>query len=239
AIILRPSIITPIWKEPMPGWFDNINGPMGAMIAAGKGVLRTMYGNKETHVDVISVDSVADIVLVFSAYTMITRFSNRVYNICTKNEIGMTWQRMYETGKAVSRNKLPFDIILWAPGGNMRNSKIAHYFMLVFTQLIPALLIDALLPLFGYKPFLWRIQMRIVSGLEIMDYYTSQEWIFDNHWVVKIRQWLNAKEMNQYTVAYNGVNIEEYILNGILCTRRYILKEPDENIPTAKRRMKM
>jgi alcohol-forming fatty acyl-CoA reductase len=28
-IIVRPSIIGAIWKEPLPGWTDNINGPTG------------------------------------------------------------------------------------------------------------------------------------------------------------------------------------------------------------------
>jgi fatty acyl-CoA reductase len=26
AIILRPSIVGPTWKEPIPGWVDNFNG---------------------------------------------------------------------------------------------------------------------------------------------------------------------------------------------------------------------
>jgi len=28
-VIVRPSIVTPAWKEPLPGWTDNINGPSG------------------------------------------------------------------------------------------------------------------------------------------------------------------------------------------------------------------
>ncbi len=26
VIIVRPSIVVPTWKEPMPGWCDNLNG---------------------------------------------------------------------------------------------------------------------------------------------------------------------------------------------------------------------
>ena len=28
-VIVRPSIVTPAWKEPLPGWTDNVNGPSG------------------------------------------------------------------------------------------------------------------------------------------------------------------------------------------------------------------
>ncbi|XP_077866406.1 fatty acyl-CoA reductase 1-like, partial [Saccoglossus kowalevskii] len=31
--IVRPSIVGASWKEPMPGWIDNFNGPSGVFIA--------------------------------------------------------------------------------------------------------------------------------------------------------------------------------------------------------------
>lgn len=40
--IVRPSIVTPAWKEPVEGWVDSLNGPIGIMVAGGKGVLRSM-----------------------------------------------------------------------------------------------------------------------------------------------------------------------------------------------------
>lgn len=31
--IVRPSIVTAAWKEPFPGWIDNVNGPTGLLTA--------------------------------------------------------------------------------------------------------------------------------------------------------------------------------------------------------------
>ena len=31
--IVRPSIVTAAWKEPLPGWIDNYNGPSGIYVA--------------------------------------------------------------------------------------------------------------------------------------------------------------------------------------------------------------
>lgn len=56
AIILRPSIVIPIRYEPIPGWTDNINGPTGLLIGAGKGVIRSMYCNKQSYGDYLPVD---------------------------------------------------------------------------------------------------------------------------------------------------------------------------------------
>ncbi|KAG8232900.1 hypothetical protein J437_LFUL012814 [Ladona fulva] len=40
--ILFITAVIPVWKEPLPGWTDNLNGPMGLLIGAGKGVIRTI-----------------------------------------------------------------------------------------------------------------------------------------------------------------------------------------------------
>jgi fatty acyl-CoA reductase len=31
--IVRPSIVTPAWQDPLPGWVDSLNGPIGIMVA--------------------------------------------------------------------------------------------------------------------------------------------------------------------------------------------------------------
>jgi fatty acyl-CoA reductase len=63
--------VIPIWKDPLPGWTDNINGPTGLMIGAGKGVIRTMYGQKDYFADYVSVDLVANC-LMCTTYDYVT-----------------------------------------------------------------------------------------------------------------------------------------------------------------------
>jgi fatty acyl-CoA reductase len=42
-VIIRPSIVVAAWREPLPGWLENLNGPTGIVAGEGKGVLRTVY----------------------------------------------------------------------------------------------------------------------------------------------------------------------------------------------------
>lgn len=63
-------LVMPVWKEPIPGWNDNINGPMGLLIAGGKGVCRSMHGNREAKVDFISVDAVTNFICIIAAYVI-------------------------------------------------------------------------------------------------------------------------------------------------------------------------
>ena len=39
--IVRPSIVGGAIEEPMPGWVDNLNGPMGLVATGGHGIVRS------------------------------------------------------------------------------------------------------------------------------------------------------------------------------------------------------
>jgi len=51
-------------KEPIPGWIDNVYGPIGLSIGGGKGVLRVTYLNKYVCENIVPVDIVVKAVLV-------------------------------------------------------------------------------------------------------------------------------------------------------------------------------
>ena len=54
--MLSHSTVTPALTEPLPGWVDNLNGPVGIMVGAGKGVIRSMLCNGNYHAEMIPVD---------------------------------------------------------------------------------------------------------------------------------------------------------------------------------------
>jgi len=84
---VRPSVIIPIWKEPLPGWTDNVNGPTGLLIGAGKGVIRTMYCNENGYADYLPVD-IAVNALLLAAWNFIyfKDYEKRVFNMTSSNE---------------------------------------------------------------------------------------------------------------------------------------------------------
>lgn len=42
--------------EPMPGWVDNFNGPVGLIVASGKGIVRSVYSDPDIRSDFMPVD---------------------------------------------------------------------------------------------------------------------------------------------------------------------------------------
>lgn len=49
-------LVTAAWREPIAGWVDNLNGPTGLMVGAGKGVIRTMHCNPDLIAEIVPVD---------------------------------------------------------------------------------------------------------------------------------------------------------------------------------------
>lgn len=48
--------VTPSFKEPVPGWVDSLNGPVGVIAAAGKGVIRSLLCSPDYEAEVVPVD---------------------------------------------------------------------------------------------------------------------------------------------------------------------------------------
>ncbi|XP_023311857.1 fatty acyl-CoA reductase 1-like [Anoplophora glabripennis] len=53
--IVRPSIVVPSLDEPISGWCENFNGPVGLLCGGGKGVLKTCYGDENSTIDWLPV----------------------------------------------------------------------------------------------------------------------------------------------------------------------------------------
>lgn len=65
----------------MPGWVDNLNGPVGIIIGAGKGVIRTMLCNPEYNAEVVPVDLAINGLIAIAWKTGTTDSKNRyVFN---------------------------------------------------------------------------------------------------------------------------------------------------------------
>lgn len=77
----------PVWKEPIPGWTDNMNGPTGLLIGAGKGVIRTMHCDERGYADYLPVDIAVNAILGCTwNFVYCKDESRRVYNLTSSHE---------------------------------------------------------------------------------------------------------------------------------------------------------
>lgn len=62
-VICRPSIVVATWKEPFEGWIDNVNGPTGVVLGAGKGLIRSMLCESKNVADLVPADTVINLIV--------------------------------------------------------------------------------------------------------------------------------------------------------------------------------
>nr|QLI61997.1 fatty acyl-CoA reductase 7 [Streltzoviella insularis] len=240
VMILRPSIVIPIWQDPLPGWTDNINGPTGLLIGAGKGVIRTMYCKSDSYADFLPVDVfINGIMIAVWNYITYGDKARNVLNFTSSAEIKVTWSEMIDAGREIIMNRVPLNGVVWYPGGSMKHSRLYHNICALFFHWIPAILIDILLFCLGYKPVLMRVQRRISKGFDVFEYYTNNQWDFKSDHAQTVRQRLNPKERRDYKVDAVGLDISNYFEDCIRAARVYILKEYDDTLPAARRHMKV
>ncbi|KAL7291031.1 hypothetical protein TKK_0015169 [Trichogramma kaykai] len=239
AIILRPSIVIPVWKTPIPGWTDNINGPTGLLIGAGKGVIRTMYCNENGYADYVPVDIAVNAILVV-AWNFIANkdHEKRVYNLTSSSEFKVSWAEIINIGRR-NMEKVPLNGVVWYPGGSMKKSRFVHNVCVLFFHMIPAYLIDALIFLAGHKPIMCRVHRRIAKGFEVFEYYANNQWDFENMNIAQVRATLNEREKVLWQLDGDDMDMDHYFENCIRAARLYILNEKPETLPSARRHIRI
>ncbi|XP_044260169.1 fatty acyl-CoA reductase 1-like [Tribolium madens] len=239
AIIVRPSVVCPTMVEPIPGWVNNLQGPMGLFVGAGKGIIRSMYMKGDSYADFVPADLAINGMLVASWYYLSQDKTTRFYHLTASSEYNFTWEELITTGKSIIYNEVPFNGVVWYPGGSIKKLRWVHDLCFLLFQLLPAIFIDTILVLLRYKPILYQIQRRIQKGNDVFEYYTNRAWNFSNMKADEIRKSMNEIEKKVYKVDGKGFDLRDYLKKCIWCVRRNNLKEPDETVPAAKRHMKV
>lgn len=92
VVIVRPSIVTAAWREPIPGWVDNLNGPTGMIAGAGKGVLRTILCYRDLVADLVPVDVCINLMISVAWHTAVSRPKKMMVYNCTSGKI-KNWKK--------------------------------------------------------------------------------------------------------------------------------------------------
>jgi len=84
-----------------------------------------------------------------------------------------------------------------------------------------------------------RIQKRISDGLEVLQYFTTREWVFYNDKIIELNNNLTPIDKKIFQIIIYDIDINEYFKNIILGARQYCMKEDLSTLPKARRHQKM
>lgn len=234
--IVRPSIVTPACLEPVRGWVDSLNGPMGLLVAAGKGVLRSMHCNGEHQSQVIPVDYAINGMLIVAYKLGSAKEAPEevpVYNMTNAQVQTVTWKDVLDKGRSTAR-KFPFEMMIWYPDGDMRSSYFIHQINCIFQHWIPAYFIDFLMFVFRQKRFMVRIQTKIHDGLELLQFFTTRQWVFESGKFLQLYKDLTSYEKTQFPMDFFHHSVDEYLEDCIKGARQYCMKEDPSTLPRCR-----
>lgn len=233
CVIARPSIVIPSVTEPVPGWVDSLNGPVGVMVGAGKGVIRTMLCNGKLVGQIIPVDSAINGVICLTVEEGSKKekpVNIPVYNLNAANQQPTTWGQVLDNARVIGR-EAPLAWPLWYPNGDMTTNHIAHHIKCFFYHWIPAYFIDFMLFLVGQKRFMCRVQRKVSQGLEVLQYFTMRKWEFGSTNYEELEKKLSKKEQQVFPMNIEKHDINQYLRTCIEGGRLYCLNEDPARIP--------
>ncbi|XP_075237430.1 putative fatty acyl-CoA reductase CG5065 [Lycorma delicatula] len=242
SAVIRPSIVCPAFREPVPGWVDSLNGPVGVIVAGAKGVIRSMLCHGENRAEVIPVDIAINAIIAASCLRGITPISSeeptQCYNLSIGDVIPVTWGEVLERGRKIGYT-YPFENILWYPNGTIRTNRLIHFLIVFFLQIVPAYIIDFIFLLARQKRFMVHVQNRIWVGMEVLQYFTIRNWHFKIDRARSLTYLMNEKDRETFYLENCNYDIDEYLTSTLLGARQYCMKEPLSTLPRCRRNLKM
>ncbi|XP_038219949.1 fatty acyl-CoA reductase 1-like [Zerene cesonia] len=241
VIIMRPSIVICSVNEPVPGWIENLNGPVGLLIASGLGILRSVYSDPDLLADYMPVD-VAIKMFIVGAWMRGSKKLEptddvEVYHCSSSHMKTMTLGEIIEHGKEIIK-EVPLDKMMWISDGGVTKSRLVYNMKVLILHLLPALLVDLLLSVSGKPPMLVKLQRRIYSANIALNYYLTQQWKFVNNNILQLREKIRIEDKREFSYEMETIDRLQYFKNGCMAGKVYILKEKLEDLPKARRNWK-
>lgn len=150
--IVRPSMITAAWKDPIPGWTISKNGPQGFLMGASKGVVRRLPVGTSLIYDYIPVDMVVNQVLVTGYHVAQKRSGELSIFHCTSSTYNpFKWCNVVDKTNELL-HMYPLKSAVWYPHLKFLSSLMLFKISAIFIHFIPAYILDFITRIAGGRP---------------------------------------------------------------------------------------
>lgn len=237
--IFRPTIVISAKQHPFPGWIENLNGPSGIVVGAGKGLMHVFCYKKTAKADLLPVDIAIDSLLAVAWETAIDRSEEiRVYN-CSTGENPITWNDFeFAVRRLIVEH--PLGEVYWYPCGNAVENEYLQKTLEFITQSVPLHLAEYGTRLLGIKTrlSLITVNQRLQAMNNVLRFFSLREWKFKTDNMRRLKGRLSEQDSKIYNLDPHSIDWNEHFVGFIKGTRKYLLKEKDQDIDKARRNIR-
>ncbi|KAG8514038.1 Fatty acyl-CoA reductase 2 [Galemys pyrenaicus] len=220
------------------GWVDNLNGPSGLIIAAGKGLLRSVKAAPMAVADLIPVDTVVNLTLAVGWYTAVHRPQSTLIYHCTSGNLNpCNWGKMGLQIMA-SFEKIPYEKPFRRPNADFTTNTFTNQYWKAVSHWAPAIMYDLYLQLTGRKPRFTKLMNRLSKTLSMLEYFVNHSWEWSTSNTDMLMLELSPEDQRVFNFDIRQLNWLDYIENYVLGIKKYLLKEDMSGIPKARQQLK-
>ncbi|XP_039307350.1 fatty acyl-CoA reductase 1-like isoform X2 [Solenopsis invicta] len=225
--IVRPSAVFPSMTEPMPGWIDNIYGPIGLYIGAGKGIIHIGYIDKHVSGKMVPVDIVIKAILVVCWKIGLTTSTadSTLFVLNCAHQNSLTLEDDIRIFWNILKNEVPYEGKIWRAHEWMTDNYTLFYIVSMLFHIFPAVLIDLALKCFGRRPMLLQLQRRLYVANLALFHFCSNDWKFGNTNKSLLISTIPPEDQDAFSFDYSNCDIREYYKNCVIGSKKYILHE--------------
>ncbi|KAK9745308.1 Male sterility protein [Popillia japonica] len=238
--VFRPAIVISTYKEPLPGWVDNLYGPTGICAAAVTGLVRTFRCKVDAVANIVPADTcVASLIAtawdVANKSSVTGSFNIPIYNYASTHENTITW-REFHILNLTWAGVFPVSTSIWSVHFECSESPVVYNLRKVLYHVLPGTVTDTLGLFVGKKPSAMKLYSKIHKFLDVLSYFSTKEWKCRNDNVMKLWCKMNERDRELFPFNMGSVQWTTYFKNYILGIRKYLLKDSEQTIPKARLR---
>ncbi|XP_075148983.1 fatty acyl-CoA reductase wat-like [Haematobia irritans] len=241
--IFRSPIIVGSCDEPVPGWVDNLYGPLSICYGCGLGVLRVINARSNLNAGFAPVDYCVNSMLASAWYTAkkfeeIKPEEPPIFTLVPSKSNTLTWEN-FRNFLLENCYKMPASTMIWCPILIFAESEFAYTLLTFIYHLIPGLLIDLSQVLLGKSPRMIKIYKKIHKQCRLIKYFTAHDFTFDtrncnNLWTV-----MSPDDQKMFNFNMSNLDWPDYLLKATKGMRLYLVKEDPSTIPKACEKLKI
>lgn len=84
-----------------------------------------------------------------------------------------------------------------------------------------------------------RIQKLTADGLNVLQYFSMRNWVFDNTKLLIMHNEMSPEDQKTFQINLGKLDVDEYLKIAILGARQYCMKESLSSLPKARRHQTM
>ncbi|XP_055591051.1 fatty acyl-CoA reductase wat-like [Uranotaenia lowii] len=221
--IFRPPIVSSAYREPLPGWIDNFNGPSGMVAPLSEGLYSAVRLDPAKKPFIVPVDYCVNAMLV-CAVDITSKQSSRsvvpVYNY-TESEGVRSWDQIVKNmvqGLPLMKRILASFLTVTVTKNRLR------YAWAKAIMMLQGHLLDVILQLRGRKPMMAAIFGKMISLSRVLEFFCLNEWTMHNENTHRLLRSMSEEELKIFPFDLTSVDWEAYYRNFVSGVVQYAIE---------------